>query len=468
MDRRLSSFLIIVVFVFIADCIYAELNLTLFNADDYTSPATHRMIDNDTGEHIQTGSLVQLIWTGPNGVMDTVNTDNFQPAGDDQLLQFDFNASDGSNDAIVYVGTGYAEEGEGRLIVDFPFINLADYDPNSNPENIKVYVRFFNVSDPVESKNQGFPMGSINWGESKIFSLPSPDMFGFGELDFAPDGPLYTTHTLYESQNKSPQASAGGPYLGSEGTEITLDASNTIDPDESNLSLIFEWDLDCDGQYDDAEGMTPAFTWDDDADIIISLKVTDSADTISYSSARVLIQNIAPVLNGTKDKTINEGEFADFSMIYSDAGTEDSHTVTINWGNDENIYNIPVSNGLIEFSHKYLYSGNYKVCVYLYDDDGAKVEETFYVAVKKIPVETVISLESNGNIKLNWNNISGREYKIFYCDRFEAGVSWFLANKIIGGNYIDCGDSDGYDNILGTEDDRLHPSGVLIRLYKIE
>ena len=48
-------------------------------------------------------------------------------------------------------------------------------------------------------------------------------------------------------------ASAGGPYTVAEGQPLTLDATGTVAP----AGATYAWDLDGDGQFDDATGATP-------------------------------------------------------------------------------------------------------------------------------------------------------------------------------------------------------------------
>lgn len=464
--RQYYTAIISVYVICFANSVYADqsLNLELFNADDYESPGTYRMIDNDTGEYINAGSLVQLIWAGPNGIIDPVNTVTFLPGGDDEILKYDYKTMD----AVAHIGDGYVEDGEGRLIASFPFIDPSDYVTGQNPSDVKVYVRFFNVSDPFVSKNQGYSAGPIKWGESEILILPQPDIFGFGFLNFAPEGPLYTAHYLYEPPSFLPVANAGGPYIGFEGVALTLDASATVDQDEDNQTLVYEWDLDCDGQYDDAYGINPVYTWNDDSDLLIGLKVTDSDNNVSFAVAALTIHNVAPELGSLSNKIVCEGELTGISTIYSDSGSADSHFVTVNWGNGEITDNLAVSGGVIELSYKYLYSGSYQVKIYLYDDDGAVVSESFLIFVEKTPINAEIKFESDGGVKLSWDSIIGRKYKIFYCDPFGSECNWRLIDIIYGANYVDCGDTDGYDNISGNDDDRVHPSYVLRRFYKIE
>lgn len=56
------------------------------------------------------------------------------------------------------------------------------------------------------------------------------------------------------SSNTAPVADAGGPYRVQPGTRLVLDASGSVDSDGDELT--FAWDLDGDGQFDDATGPT--------------------------------------------------------------------------------------------------------------------------------------------------------------------------------------------------------------------
>ena len=60
--------------------------------------------------------------------------------------------------------------------------------------------------------------------------------------------------------NTPPTADAGGPYMVLEGGSVGLDASASTDPDEAASGLVYEWDFDDDGVFDDAKGITPTFS----------------------------------------------------------------------------------------------------------------------------------------------------------------------------------------------------------------
>src|SRR5207245_9925455 len=59
--------------------------------------------------------------------------------------------------------------------------------------------------------------------------------------------------------NQRPVADAGGPYTINEGDSLTLDASSSTDPDGDPLS--YSWDVNGDGIYGDATGVSPTLTW---------------------------------------------------------------------------------------------------------------------------------------------------------------------------------------------------------------
>jgi len=95
-----------------------------------------------------------------------------------------------------------------------------------------------------------------------------------------------------ENVNLAPTANAGGPYTVSAGGSIALDGSDSSDPDQSSSSLSYAWDLDGDGQYDDATGQTPTFQ----ADTLtggqtktVGLRVTDNEGVSHFDTASVEI-----------------------------------------------------------------------------------------------------------------------------------------------------------------------------------
>jgi hypothetical protein len=96
------------------------------------------------------------------------------------------------------------------------------------------------------------------------------------------------------TDNSPPQADAGGPYEANEGDTLTLDASGSTDPD-NNIDC-YEWDLDDDGEYDDASGVTTEVVFDDNGAYTMGLRVTDESGLSDTDTAEVTVNNVPPVV----------------------------------------------------------------------------------------------------------------------------------------------------------------------------
>jgi len=84
------------------------------------------------------------------------------------------------------------------------------------------------------------------------------------------------------SGNVPPVADPNGPYKGVVGSPITFDGSASYDPNAGqgipgDHIVSWEWDLDGNGAYDDASGVTVSHTWSSPYQGNIGLKVTDDA-----------------------------------------------------------------------------------------------------------------------------------------------------------------------------------------------
>jgi hypothetical protein len=105
--------------------------------------------------------------------------------------------------------------------------------------------------------------------------------------------------------NVPPVADIGGPYVSSEGGSVTLNASGSHDPD--GTIVLYEWDLDGDGQYDDAVGETSPLSTPSDGTLPIGLRVTDDDGDVDTAQAAVTVNNVAPTANAGGPYTTEEG-----------------------------------------------------------------------------------------------------------------------------------------------------------------
>ncbi len=112
------------------------------------------------------------------------------------------------------------------------------------------------------------------------------------------DSPLYATKTVtvnVTAGNHPPVAvaipqSQLPSYAGRVGAQIILNASDSYDPDPGDQIVLYEWDTDGDGQYDDGTGVTTNMQFGAKYTGQVGLKVTDNNGAASTNTAYIDIQ----------------------------------------------------------------------------------------------------------------------------------------------------------------------------------
>lgn len=123
----------------------------------------------------------------------------------------------------------------------------------------------------------------------------------------------------YQAPNQAPVAqffwSPALPYVYD---AVTLDAGDSYDPDGDWLT--YTWDLDDDGQFDDASGITNTVSFDEPGTYTVGLKVSDGSlsDTI-YK--KIIVKGQLIIDEVTCFETIIQGENQSCSAFVTD-GTE--------------------------------------------------------------------------------------------------------------------------------------------------
>src|SRR5262249_5320249 len=141
-------------------------------------------------------------------------------------------------------------------------------------------------------------------------------------------------------------------------------------------------------------------TYQDNANspFTITATVTDSDGGSGTGSASVVVNNVAPsgVLVTADPATINENGSVTLSGSFTDPGTQDTHTVTIDWGDGSSATTVNLAAGVTSFdgiTHQYLDdnptgtpSDIYTISVTVTDKDGAtSAAATAPVTVNNVP-----------------------------------------------------------------------------------
>jgi hypothetical protein len=105
-----------------------------------------------------------------------------------------------------------------------------------------------------------------------------------GLLLYKLKGGKETTGPSKKFENKAPEADAGGPYAGVEGSPVHFDGSKSSDPD--NDTLKYEWNF---GDDSTGTGEKPVHIYNIDGEYTVTLTVTDSAGASNTDTTTVKI-----------------------------------------------------------------------------------------------------------------------------------------------------------------------------------
>ncbi|NUQ63575.1 MAG: hypothetical protein HUU20_13955 [Pirellulales bacterium] len=179
---------------------------------------------------------------------------------------------------------------------------------------------------------------------------------------------------------RPPVASAGGPYAATEGDTLTLDGSGSYDPDGD--ALTYSWDINGDGLFGDASGVSPTLTWQQLMSLgihegpslaDIRVRVDDGHGGIDTSPAAILVlSNAKPAVSLQAQIDEPRLRLAIEASDPSLADQDDGFFYAIDWGDGytSTIDRSP-GNFLVATSHLYAQPGTYSVQVTATDKDGA-------------------------------------------------------------------------------------------------
>jgi hypothetical protein len=121
----------------------------------------------------------------------------------------------------------------------------------------------------------------------------------------------------------------------------------------------------------------------------IQVGVTDDDTGTATAQTSITVRNLDLVLQLAANQTVNEGANLDLTGgqlgTFTDNGTQDTHTATVDWGDGSGTQAVTVTeangSGTLSANHTFADNGVYTVRVTVIDDDGGSVSNTFQVTV---------------------------------------------------------------------------------------
>src|SRR6185503_12785224 len=148
----------------------------------------------------------------------------------------------------------------------------------------------------------------------------------------------------------------------------------------------------------------------------ISVTLTDDDTGTDTDSTTTTITNVAPVIDSLAATSVNENGTVHLTGTYHDVGSQDTHTLTINWG-EGSPETVTVTGGTFDIPHQYLddnptgtASDVYSIGVTLTDDDtGTDTDGTTTTITNVAPV---IDSLSNSSPCCNGATVQGNSVSI--------------------------------------------------------
>ncbi len=213
---------------------------------------------------------------------------------------------------------------------------------------------------------------------------------GTGEMNLTnnPGGDSDPTWAPAVPSNVAPTVSAGDDATVSEGAAFS-GAGSFTDPDTDTWTATVDYG-DGSGSQVLALGSDKSFdlnhTYADNGSYTVTVTVNDGKGGESSDSSTVTVNNAAPQVGAISAPVapVAVGTSITASASFTDPGTTDTHTATIEWG-DGGTSAGTVSSGSVSGSHTYTAAGVYTLKLTVADDDGASDSELFQYVVMYDP-----------------------------------------------------------------------------------
>lgn len=160
-------------------------------------------------------------------------------------------------------------------------------------------------------------------------------------------------------------------YLVSEGAGLQLDGSASRPPEQNDQIRAWRWDLDGDGQYDDAQGQLVAFDTSNDGRFEnLGLQVEDSLGATHTASFTVIVTDVDPIANPGGPYVVEQGVELVLDGRGSRPGSAADPITRYVWEWDDGTPNSEGAN-LSQPRHTFARDGVYNVRLTVHDEDSS-------------------------------------------------------------------------------------------------
>ena len=117
----------------------------------------------------------------------------------------------------------------------------------------------------------------------------------------------------------------------------------------------------------------------------MTVTVTDDDGAAAGDNLLMTVNNVAPAVEAGEPQRAAEGAAVVCTGSFTDAGSADTHTAVVDWGDGTAATNIDPAASPLAVSHTYADDGAYTVTVRITDDEGASAADTLLVTVLNAP-----------------------------------------------------------------------------------
>ncbi len=403
-----------------------------FNPSEAVATASLTIFDDTVPEANETVNL--SVTSTSNAIIGTQATATFTIDDNDNQQP----TADAGGPYATVEGVGLTLDGSGSSDTDVGDVLTYDWTVNGN-------------ALPSTTSN----MATLTWSDLQALGIDDGTMAGTsftvslivtddkGAFNSASD-PDSTTLTL---TNTAPTATLANDGPVDEGSSADVTLSGASDPSNGDLAagLRYSYDLDNNGSFDDGAGdgtyagalssasyTVPAtILRDGDSLVTVTARVLDDDGGYTDHTTVVTVRNVAPVVDAGASQTISEGSTLTLDpATFTDAGVDDTHTATIDWGDGSVVEAGAVTQGAgsgsVAGSHAYDIDGSYTVTLTVTDNDGDSATDTLTVTVNNAaPTGTITGpAEASPSESLSFE-FSGNDVSVDDRDNHLAcSVNW--------------------------------------------